>query len=600
MYRAGNLLAIIIISISFFNCDYKLDKENFVKINPPDSTHPFDINLLNETDTIKIFNETYLKYNFETYGLSIKKVNFTLDTLKWENNVIKGEILVDPGKFNPGYYTLTLTVHTNTGTGSIADHSGIEGYFAMRNWKLLIDGRPPPLVTLTKSITKDGFLRLDWPKCDQYNFLSYSINGSCNSTPVSKLTTNSDSNFYIDSNFIGGQAQFWVTVRVLTNDQSTTGNILSVNEGYSLLNFEDIGIDSIRIFWNKSPYKAKYKLTRTDLTPDKVIVEQYTDTSISIAQPGFGTKASFVLSTSPYYLTATTSSLIKEDFKDYRMGQYFAGRWQHCSYNPIENVIYTNNSNNLECYNFSNLSLSNDITINNLSYKGLLTSASNSTKVAALSPDNIYIFQDKNLSSPVIIPNSQSGADHFFLTNNQKVAIASNPKYSLVDINTQKIVSSVNIPKYPTYNKWVSIATSRDGLYTCCVSGTGLTLYKNENDTMVIIYTDNLEYRAVLFDEKNPHQLILSVITNNTIEIRECTDFSLIKTVSLPSSLFCNIDPVSGYLLTYNSSALYVIKLSTEEILLKITTTDFEAKLYGKRLFSSYGSTLDISKYLPK
>lgn len=259
-YRNIRILITFFILAAISGCDYDLDQENFKVVQPPSETYRFDLNLSSESDTIRVFNTTEFNYNINTYGLDIIKGHFSLKAKKWDIFSGTGKFTIAPLDYPAGYDTLSLTVYTNSGTGSIAEHFGAEGYLAEKRWLYLIDGRPGPVITASKSITNDRFLKIIWPECKQYNFQAYELTGSSNSVIFSITIKKADINYYIDSCFIGGTANYRVSSRVITNNQHTWGNTFYVEEPYPVLQFEDMGTDSLMVFWNRSKYNAKYRL----------------------------------------------------------------------------------------------------------------------------------------------------------------------------------------------------------------------------------------------------------------------------------------------------------------------------------------------------
>lgn len=77
--------------------------------------------------------------------------------------------------------------------------------------------------------------------------------------------------------------------------QHAWGDIFQINDPEAVLNFENVGLDSVRIFWNRSKYLCRYKLNRTDISPVSILLYTASDTSFVTPQPGFGDQAQFIL-----------------------------------------------------------------------------------------------------------------------------------------------------------------------------------------------------------------------------------------------------------------------------------------------------------------
>ncbi len=598
------LLLPVLISVA--GCEYELDKKNFIDIEPPPDTHLFNLDLMPADDTIKIFNTSSFSYNFNTYGLQVIEAGFNLGEKKWAfHSGGSGVITIDPEQFTAGFDSLKMYVYTKSGTGSIADIAGAEGYLAERSWPVLIDGRVAPAISLSKSITEDGYLKISWPECEQYNFHSYELEYIMFGGPqMSRIITDPDSTCFIDSSYIGGDAYYTVSARVITKNQLTRGNSLKMEEPVPVMNFENIGIDSLRIFWNRSEYKCIYTITRIDANPHVILLKSSSDTACTIEHPGFGKRSQFSLETSPFNITETNSQYSKTDLKYHELGKNIAGNWPKYGYNHMDKVIYTNTYNDMECYDIVNLDLVNSVGLNNLSYQGLYSCPTNSTKVAAATSDNIYVFADKNLKNPVTIPLDSWGntVDHLYLTDNDIITVAQPKKLSLINVKEKREVATMNIDDYPEASKWACFSTSSDGKYFCVVTYNGINIHSIENDTISHIYTDNRAYRSTLFNINDPGELFLTYNDNSDLEIRSVPDFNLLKTINLPSEaqVIRNTDPESGLLLLTDYDYLYILDINSSEIVLKVKCNEERrAQLYGNRLFSTYGYSFDISEYLP-
>ena len=199
MYKKIRLLLALLFVHGINGCEYDLSKENFIDIQKPSGTHKFDLSLLKEEDTIKVFNQTEFTYNINTYGLKIHKAGFELNNKTWSVFSEKGSFSIAPNDYPAGFDTLSLTIITNSGTGSVSDVVGAEGYIVEKKWLLLIDGRPSEKITATNSITEVGFMKISWPKCEQYNFQAYELQGAVNGRGISKIITDVDSTYYVDS-----------------------------------------------------------------------------------------------------------------------------------------------------------------------------------------------------------------------------------------------------------------------------------------------------------------------------------------------------------------------------------------------------------------
>ena len=221
-----------------------------------------------------------------------------------------------------------------------------------------------------------------------------------------------------------------------------------------------------------------------------------------------------------------------------------------------------------------------------------------------LSPYDIYIFPDKNLENPVLIPYGSFGLsiDHFYITDNDIIAIAKSKTYEQIRISDKQVIATIDIDDYPYYSKWACITTSRNGKYACVVTKNGLKLYSIENSIVTVIYSDTRSYRSALFDENTEGNLLLTFYDNNTLEVRNAAGFSLVKAVDLPTiaEVLSNIDPATGYVLLTDYQNNYVMDLINSKLKLKVYSPEYKPRLYNNRLLTGDGCMLDIAKFLGK
>ncbi len=556
------------------------------------------ISLSSTSDTIKIYGPTVLTYDINTYGLKIVSGFFSLGDKKWEVTSDTGRISISPADFSSGKYQLSLNAYTNSGSGSVADYFGGEGYNAVKNWPMLIDANMGAAIKPSFSVTSDGYFKVSWPKCEQYNFVSYEVKGSLNFNNFTKVYTNSDITSYIDSSFVGGTLFF--QVNTILSNWKTMGISNSTDEPFPVLKFEDLGVDSLRIYWDKSKYRAHYRIEKDYVT----IFESSDKSSVTIPNPGFGDNPEFNLFTSPVVPCPDNYNYTKLDSKHHSQGVNLASNWPTWGYNSIDKALYVNTYDNIQCYDVQTFSLLRNYTIANLIDQGQYSCPTNSSRVAAISTDNIYIFNDKTLQNPIVIPYDigYNSVDHFYFTDNDMIAVVQPSRYDLISIAEKSVVLTFPITDYPVYSKWACSATSKDGKYACIVTMNGIKVYDLSSGTANLIYSDTRVYRSALFDINNPDRLLLTFYDGNMLEVRNMPDFSLVSSTTLPdkSEVLRNIDPESGYLLMTDYKYLYVFDLINSEMIFKMISTDSRPQLYDNRLFSNTGYGLDISNYLKK
>ncbi len=597
-YYTKSTLVFLFCLLALQGCEYQSEKDYFVNVEPPPSTHNMSLTLSSSSDTIRIYCPTTLIYDINTFGLKILGGFFSLGDKKWEVKSDTGRITISPEDFSAGKYQLVLNAYTNSGSGSIADFFGGEGYNVVKNWQMVIDASLGAAIKPTISVTGDGYFKVTWPKCEQYNFVSYEVKGLLNLHSFSKVIANADITSYIDSSFVGGTGLVQINLS-LTNNY-ITGIWANINEPIPVLKFEEQGIDSLRISWDKSKYRAHYRLEKEYVT----IFESSDKTSLTILNPGLGSNYEYNLYTSPVIPCPENYAYTRHDSRHYSEGINLASNWPTWGYDNMDKALYVNTYDAILCYDVQTFTLLRSYPILNLSYQGQYSCPTNSTRMAAISTDNIYVFNDKTLQNPVAIPYNigYNSVDHFYFTDNDMIAVVQPSRYDLISVAEKRVVLTFPITDYPVYSKWACSSTSNDGRYACIVTMNGIKVYDLSSGTANLIYSDSRVYRSALFDINNPNRLLLTFYNDNTLEIRNMPDFGLVSSSVLPdkAEVMRNIDPASGYLLMTDYKYLYVFDLIESKMIFKMVSTDSRPQLYDNKLFSNSGYGLDISKYLKK
>ncbi len=602
MSKIGNWLLSLFLC-GLLSCEYDLNKQNFVYLKSPTNIQQFDLSLIPAGDTINIFSTTNLEYNLKTYGHQLVGGKFTVKDRTWGVYSEQGYITLRPNDFSPGYYKLILNMSAKTNSGSLAEFLGSERYLATKEWTIVFDNREAPELPISKSLTPEGYIKISWPKCEQYNFNSYYLSGNNRLGSFTKMICNKNQNYYIDSTYIGGNASY-VFYTLVHRDSKSSSNLqdLSFSDSIPELKFEILDVNRLRVFWKKSAYNVYYALSSGGKTE---IFKSASDTSCIIDNPGFGARKEFTLYTvsarKPNF-TISDYNYFFSSYKTFGMGNYILCNWPNYGYNAIDKVVYSNSYDGIEEYDINSCQNIKNLSVYQLMYQGYYSCPTNSTKVAVLSTDYIYVFNDKSLQSPVKIPFECYGKsiDHFYLTDNDVIAIATPNTYQQIRVADQKVLVTIPLTDYPVASKWAAFSTSSDGRYFSVVTTNGTVLYKISSGKAEKIYSDDRVCTSVLFDPFRPEQFYIAPFKSNILELRRSSDFGLIKSYVMPSmkNILANIDPETGNILTTDYEKLYLLDPSKSKIVFSIRSNDYNPHIYSNKLFGVYGCYLDISKYI--
>lgn len=592
------LITFLILFLLLSGCEYPLSGDNFVDIKQPDATHNFNLSLYSETDTIRIYSTSIINYTINTNGLQLLGAQFSLNGKSWNVSDAAGSFSIRPEDFEPGVYTLSLSIASHSGTGSIADQSGLEGYTATRKWIFLIDKNGSAPVTVTKSITKDGYLKMSWPDQNQYGFKKYYLYCWSNTRYFYKEVTDPHVTSYTDSAYIGGSFNFRVDV-VVNDNHYITGNSFSCNDPYPILKIDTVGLNSVRLHWNKSPYNARYIIQRpSDYT---ILFNSTTDTTCVVPYEGFDSSSYYLLYTLPANMNKLDVNYYKMSSCLFILGTRFSDSGTQYGYNPVEKVLYANNLTTMNCYDISTMTKVSSTTLS--FYPVGFSSPNYSTKVATAIYNTIYVYPNKNLTNPFMLSTFWGITDNYLcLTDNNLMSFVDLNKFNLFDITNQKMMASFELPNTLFYYNLSYFATSHDGKYNIIATPAGIHIYTLDNGVAKETYTDNRNYVSILFDNYKTGYLYLTLDRSPYIEIRDPSNFNLIGTITMPSNfnILENFDPDTGFLLLCDSQHLYLYDCNKKEIIFNLNSSSNRPRFYGKTLFSDKGYYMNISKYLPK
>jgi hypothetical protein len=234
------------------------EKENFVEVDqnteaPQINNQTLDLN----SDTLHVWK--YTKFNFD---LTSSKQEITNTTITYRDTEInfeggKGSFDINPEALPEGTYTLKIKVYTHSGTGSLADKVGAEGYKFENDWVLLIEKPKAPDITITSKI-ENGFLKFSWNKMKQDYFHSYNLyfyNEGLSYNYETKITDKNTTS-YIDSLFVGGKIKLSLWIRYYDENGSTQIAKKDYIYEYPISISVHEDLQNLTFSWNKNPFNC--------------------------------------------------------------------------------------------------------------------------------------------------------------------------------------------------------------------------------------------------------------------------------------------------------------------------------------------------------
>lgn len=589
----------------FVACEYEPSGNNFIDLAPPEDYIPIEISLndVNPSDTIYLYKETLISIKTNSPN-DIQRTVVLLDGQVFIN--MRSDSLAfifDPDQLDEGVYKLTVEAFINTGTGSLAEMMGLEGYIGELSWNIQVIHNPHERFEVDYRINEEGFLELYWDNAIPDSYIeSYTIHAGY--TQETDITINdAKQKSFVDYGYVCGNALY--KVNTFLKDGQVFRQTFSIDAPTPSLYFEDLGLDSFRIYWDKPIANGIFNLMEDKYT----LASEIRDTSFIVRQL-FGSIRQINLEIKPQraeYLSYQNTPSVYGKF--YQGTSLELPNWPLYAYNQLDNIIYTSRYNELVAFDATTLQEVNAVSIKGnpwgLLYGGKIATAPHNSTVAAMTGEETWIFADNRFVNPIIIP--QLGGD----VNTSLSALTSDDRFFVVeqDSNICKIFSSLTgeiLLELPFTYKTIYtfpdfIAVSDNGQFFCASSQRGMEVFEISGTTTNLLYTDKRIYKGVMFVPSQPDKLLLRV--GSHIELRQMPGFNLIQTVEVPanSAWFCNIDPASMSLLYYQNDSLKVCEINNlTKTIFKIRSDQSTSRMFNYKLltYGNGGIYFDINPFL--
>jgi hypothetical protein len=473
------------------------------------------------------------------------------------------------------------------------------------SWNLCVIHNPPDHFEVGYRLNEDGFLEIYWENSVSENAIEkYTIHsGSTQNTDITIHDATQKS--FIDYGYVCGDAYY--EVKTYLKDGYSMSQRLSLNTPTPAIYFEDLGLNNLRIYWDKPFANGRFTLSEAG---NITMASGINDSTIIIPQL-FGKNRQFVLEIRPQKTGYDTNYNKFNAWNGFHQGISLGlPNWELYAYNSTDNIIYTRKHNSLVAFDAASLQEINTVSIMGnpwgFAYGGKIASAPHNSTVAAMTGEETWIFSDSRFMNPIKI-SPLPGDIHTRLS-----ALTSDDRFFVVQgdgSNVCTIFNSLTGEKivefsftYPTrYDIPDLVTVSEDGHFFCASSENGIEVFEMNGTATKLLYTDTRQYKGASFVPSQPDQLLLRV--GSDIEIRQIPGFNLIQTldVSKDGAAFCNIDPASMNVLYYQNDSLKVCKINNlTETIFKIRSDETTCKMLNNKLltFGKGGISLDISPYL--
>jgi len=583
----------------FYSCEYEPVEIYNRTVNQnvaPPQLQVVQLNL--EKDTVFIYDiQRNLQFNFTTNNQTIKTVRFLLDNKEiYSVNSNTGSFWFLSQDFTIGTHTLQLQVYTNSGTNSIADILGAEGYRMIKSWVVMVYDINNVHVN---SSAVNGNLKLSWAQYRGTDLLQYTIEKSAGSNTYSNLgSTNALE--YTDVSYAGEGASYAVYVQKKSGDKLFWGNGGKPSE-LPKMTYTMSGANQYKICWNKSKYynaidtiqllrEINYRFVNVKTTSDP------NDTTYSSADMYFGDYITFTLKVIPKKSNPTYIPDNHEFFEN------ITGVLLAVSLTVPNDFLQ--NFTQVSQSEFIYLSPNNGLFRYSTSKKQIVDHLSYMSTICPLS-----LFNTIKVSSSGKYITSQIPCD------NKTMLIKSGDMNNYVIQDLQQFTGS---PPIPVSDMAVGLLYSTGGFYIYDFnSRTSLAFYQKPNvnfnslnispngdyifytnDSLHLLHYSNAQFNTIWeqplsnyklygFDESNANQLY--IWDGTKLSIKLCSDFSTLSENATNGENIANIDFFNKEVLTYKTGHYYVRNLSDWTLLydLPVRYSQYSDPPFGAYVFNN-------------
>jgi len=595
--------ALIIMLVS---CEFKLEETNHREIEPPLDyvMMEFNLNDIHPLETINIWERTRFTFSLNAGHRSIHRVevrigNHLVSVLDGSTHS-SFSFEVDPSMVSSGVHRLQVNCITSSGTRSLADLMGFEGYQLEAYWNINV--LDPEVINKTISegfiggfrILEGGHLELFWdnPLLPD-DVVTYYFVDRVRVTPLQKSV--------ITRSYVCGTRNFTIMTqyRLGSTNLSYTG-VIVVDTPIPRIYVEYLG-SHMRIYWDKplAFANARYAV-RYVMHGRHEIITGLLDTTVLFPKPTVGTRFECVVEFH-INLPGYSQPSARSD-TSFIYGEKVGFEFNFFFYNTTENVVYIVSDDSIAVVDPNSLDsrrVKSEIRVSNF------ISSANSSKIALIGFDAIYVYDNSKLLYPTIFQRQNNSSyalsDEFLFEFN---ALATN----IYDLATTSLVST-----HPPMG--FDVKMSADGTYFACVSFSGdspainIYTFNNLSFSKIITHTiPNYFWDTFFFHPSNPHQIILNIKDSpnyySRVDIYQLPEFNMLQSTNISSRLFLveNIDPVTDLILYgTNRGSISITVISSlfnlNNHLYTIPVSGYFF-LYNGRLFSRNGYAADIRRKL--
>nr|NQU93784.1 hypothetical protein [Bacteroidota bacterium] len=545
---------------------------------------------------------TRLTFSYEITNKKINKIEMHIDDIAvrishnyWEHYVVLDKDL--ECFHGPGIYNLRLDIFTNSGTGSIADLAGSEGYLYRKECILvMVDWLAMPQINAIQY--KDGLIEIIWDEYKGEDFQSYTLkkyNYIADGKPTTFFTpiTNKAQYSINDNTYVGEAVFFQLDTKI--DGHSNLSDPFEMPKDIPQIHLEKINSGaSFKYTWNKTKYHKNFAGYKLSLFQDPInfppkyyeitTLQGINDTVYIYEGVKIGEKVDFLLTIVPQYTHTLYNSYFAQVEFFSTNNQGFIGESFPVYYQiktPVGPLQYFKDVTEFKIKTYDPVNNSLDsITTPAFNYYNFDVSANSKYMLAHTSVISVVLFDMQNHTYEIIECSDIIGHNQQFntmgISDNGIGAIYEGGKIYVYDFINKNILATRDFGTPP------EITVSSDGQYLATELYGKHRVWKVENNTLTLMLQNeqwNTTFMYLNFNPLNDEELL--VYSDHTLHYVNRPDMIIEQSIPMTLQYVTNMDFNEGMILGITEDDLLTVcDINSGEVLWQWPKVEYAGGFY--------------------
>lgn len=609
-------ILLILLSLVLSSCLYEPGGENFEPVQPLGEVPTLEVDLNINSDTVYIHSALISHITFTSEDTLLKTAQVYLDErLHTTVHSSNGEFFFSLNNQAISVHHLKINFFKRSGTGSIADQAGAEGFVFSKSWVVLVKRGDQLNSMINKFTPMEGSLKIEWTKYHGIGFKEYQIFhgneiGQIADTVAIVKDVNTTSCF--DPSFVGYKLQY--IIRVVTDeytfppvfsyfeDKLPPASVTTNSDGKFIIKWEQS-----KYFNNIKEYDIYETFTNQSDVNKIATVSSSAGLQYVNENSKFGIATRFYITPVPktrfrptqmiYEFRKRSSStkviVLGDSISPYMQSEIATPLGDHCYYQKLNYICKYNSKTAIEeQFPFNPWSL--------------VRVSPNGKYLLVYSEEKFILYNTEDMS--VISTTTQKDISGYtmdpyniyykFSVSDNGIGVYYNHGLLLYDFINKKLLHRFSI-RYPDSGLFIKISSNGNYVaFNSTSNGTTYTtyLYKVENSSITQLFEANGQYFD--FDPVNKQNFIY--FNNNKLITKSLTGLNTLHEISLNAKNVSCVDfnTLEAVTISPEINAVNIIDINTGKLKFTVPTFDYDETDYVNSYYFSNHTLFVFATYL--